>query len=641
VRALLIRRLILFSICGTIMGFAADVPSERPQTATVRENGRSPYYWQAKSVDGTSQLLTLFCRSCRAGQTDGDVPLVAVLRDTLGDSNPENDRVTYIWLLSYARLNVGQRLLSAVPFFYWRVGDGSRSGQDTAPLMDLTAPVHPVLSELSRDLVQWTTLDPLTLPVRASSRAYRTNSLDYERLHLEEAIGYLRQAPVSGSESELTETERDTVIARLELRTRLLGGLVSERRAAQFGAEAGFEQERIRSKNWELLRQCAERTGLLFEPLNIAGTSGQYAVLWFRVEGAAPRTGVSLGPVWKLLNIKSPWDDPRLRPWRGATYSRSIDASGSLVPPETPGAQQIELVPLAVYGLSYPKVPLLLVDFRDKLHVRRHEMTQRAINEITSGVIGISHFTNWYYYVGADLYDFVVSRHGAAMDKAERLDSYSQFRAELALDHSLDADLRSDIQRRVASYAVNPLEAAPDREMQVALARYARLQAEAEDGGRLKERIDKQRRAEIAEFGESKKAHVTEALLHDAAFGLYTHRARNDDTNLATLERDRRIQYQLNFLDSLVQAGTQPEIAYDSSRIRASVEELSGLLPAVTATSVRAHAAATLEQLQKISKDAGLQDDCSFVLAALKRNASPVRAVTAPGVVASALAAAK
>jgi hypothetical protein len=637
----LIHKLILLSISGAMIGLAADAPSVRLQTAIVGENSRSTYYWQAKSVDGTAQLLTLFCRSCRAGQTDQDVPLIAVLRDTVGDSNPENDRVTYVWLLSYARLNVGQRLLSAVPFFYWRVGDGSRSGQDTAPLMDLTAPVHPVLSELSRDLVQWTTLDPLTLPVRASSRAYRTNSLDYERLHLEEAIGYLRQAPVSESESELTEMERDTVIARLELRTRLLGGLVSERRAAQFGAEAGFEQERIRSRNWELLRECAERTGLLFEPLNLAGTTDQYAVLWLRVGGPAPVTGVSLDPVWKLLNIKNPWNDPRLQPWRGETYTRTIDGSGSLAPSETPGAQQIKLVPLAVYGLSYPKVPLLLVDFRDKLHVRRHEMTQRAINEITSGVIGISHFTNWYYYVAADLYDFVVSRHGAAMDKAARLDSYSQFRAELALDHSLDADLRSDIQRRMDSSAVNPLEAAPDREMQVALTRYERLQAEAENGGTLEARISKQRRAEIAEFGESKQAQLTQALLHDATFGLYTHRARNDDTNLATLERDRRIQYQLNFLDSLVRAGTQPEVAYDSSRIRACVKELSGLLPEVSATAVRAHAAATLEQLQKISKDAGLQDDCSFVLAALKRNSGPVRAATAPGFVASSVAAAK
>src|SRR5579875_702331 len=630
---LMILKLIALLTAGLTACLAADVPAARLKTATVAENSRSTYFWQATSVDGTAQLLTLFCRSCRIGTADRDVPLVAVLRDTLGDRSPADDRVTYVWLLSYARLNLGQRVLSAVPFFYWRVGAGSRSGQDTAPLMDLTAPQHPVLSEVSRDLLQWTTLDPLTTAVRATSRAYRTNSLDQERLHLEEAIEYLRQAPVSNEELELTAAERNTVIARLELRTRLLGGLVSERRAAQFGAEAGFEQERIRSRNWELLRQCAERTGLLFEPLDVAGTSDQYAVLWYRAEAPLPRAGVSLDPVWKLLNIKNPRDDERLRHWRGQTYTRTLDESGSLVAEGTPGAQPVQLIPLAVYGLNYPKLPLLLVDFRDKLHVRRHEMTQRAINELTSGIIGISHFTNWYYYVAADFYDFVVSRHGAAMDKAARLDTYSQFRVELALDHSLDADLRSDIQRRVDSLAVNPLEASPNREMQVAVERYARLQAEAGDGV-LAARIDKQRRAELAAFGQSGKGRVTDTVLHDGTFGLYTHRVKADDGNLAALERDRRIQYQLRFLDSLVQAGTQPEVAYESAKIKASVNELSRLMPAVSASAVRAHAAATLERLEKISKDAELQSDCSFAVAVLKRNSEPVRAAGASGVVA-------
>jgi hypothetical protein len=634
-----IGRLIGLLVTAVMACLAADVPAERLQTAIVRENGQSRYYWQTTSVEGTALLLTLFCRSCRAGQENENVPLVAVLRDTLGNSNPENNRLTYVWLLSYTQLNAGQRLLSAVPFFYWRVGDGSRSAGNTAPLMDLTAPQHPVLSEVSRDLLQWTTLDPLTMPVRASSRAYRTNSLDNERLHLEEAIEYLRQAPVSENLSDnpsmLSKTELDTVIARLELRKRLLGGLVSERRAAQFGAEAGFEQERIRSKNWELLRQCAERTGLLFEPLELAGTPDQYAVLWFPMDAAKPpNAGVPLDAVWKLLNIKDPWKDERLGQWRGHTYTRVLDENGSLVAAGSPEARPVRLAPLAVYSLDYPKVPLLLVDFRDKLHVRRHEMTQRAINEITSGVIGISHFTNWYYYVGADLYDFVVSRHGAAMDQTARIDSYAQFRVGLALDNSLDRDLRSDIERRVESLAVNPMEASPEREMQVATTRYARLQAEAGDGGRIAVRVDKERRAELAEFGESKTTRFMHGLLHDATFGMYAHRATIVDENLTELERDRHIQYQLNFLNSLVLAGTQPEVAYDSSRIRASIDELSSLLPAVSAPAVRAQAAATIGQIEKLSKDVEVENDCSVALVALRRNAGPARAASAPGVVA-------
>jgi hypothetical protein len=621
----LIRNLVL-SLCGAVLGIAGDVTPVRPQTTTAGEINRSNYYWQSTSVDGTAQLLTLFCQSCRVGDSHEDVPVVAVLRDTLGDNDPETDRLSYVWLLSYTRPNLPRRALSAVPFFYWRVGDGSRSAPDIAPLLDLSAPEHPMLSEIRRDIVQWTAFDPLMMPVRASTRAYRTNSVDQERLHLQEAISYLRQAPVADDQTALTRPELDTVIARLELRKSLLGGLVREQDAARFGAESGFEQERIRSRNWEILRVCAERTGLIFDPLSLAGVSGHYAILWFPVHGAPPPPGVSLKPVWKLLNIKNPWTDERLQHWQGAAYSRNFDPN-----PE-------QLVPLGVYGLNYPKFPLLLIDFRDKLHTRRHEMTQRTINEITSGVIGISHFTNWYYYVAADLYDFVVSRHGNAMDRDARLDCYSQFRVELALDHSLQADLRSDMQQRLQSLDMNPLAAVPYRDLQVATARYQRLQAAAEGDGALSALLAKERRAELAAFGESGHKRAAETLLHAASFGLYSHLARREDTNLAAIDRDRRVAYQLNFLDTLNRAGTQPEVAYDTTRIRSAINELARLMPQVQTAQIRTRAAAAIERLQTLSRDEDVQQDCSLALATLHRDTGNARAASATGIVASSAA---
>ena len=150
-----------------------------------------------------------------------------VLRDTLGDQSNENDRVTYIWLLTYAHPRLEQRLLSAVPFFYWRIGRGSGpvSAHDTKPLMELTAPERPMMAQIGRDLVQRAAFDfrPAS-PVRASTQAYHSNSVDDERLHLEEAISYPRQAPVSNDTTALTQAQLDTVVARLELRKTLLGG---------------------------------------------------------------------------------------------------------------------------------------------------------------------------------------------------------------------------------------------------------------------------------------------------------------------------------------------------------------------------------------------------------------------------------
>src|SRR5262249_3179259 len=155
-----------------------------------------------------------------------------------------------------------------------------------------------------RDIFQWAMLDPSTTPIRATSRAYRTNETDHERLHLEEAISYLRESPSGDNSAALTGKQVNTLIARLELRKTLLGGFVSERAATLVGEEEKIKYERTRSRNWELLREYADKTGLYFEPLKLAGTSGEYAMLWFPLDERAEPEGTHLGPIWKLLNIK-------------------------------------------------------------------------------------------------------------------------------------------------------------------------------------------------------------------------------------------------------------------------------------------------------------------------------------------------
>jgi hypothetical protein len=121
------------------------------------DNQPSPYFWKSAAVGASAQLLTLFCRACGASAgTEQDAPLLAALRDTLGDQATENDRVTYVWLLTYAHPRVRQRIFSAIPFFYWRVskGSGSVSKHDTAPFMDLSAPENPMMLQVSRNLLQ-------------------------------------------------------------------------------------------------------------------------------------------------------------------------------------------------------------------------------------------------------------------------------------------------------------------------------------------------------------------------------------------------------------------------------------------------------------------------------------------------------
>jgi hypothetical protein len=150
---------------------------------------------------------------------------------------------------------------------------------------------------------------------------------------------------------------------------------------------------------------------------------------------------------------------------------------------------------------------------------------------------------------------------------------------ELALDHGIDPALKKEMESRIRSLAINPLGAVPQREIQDAMTRYKLLAAEAGEDGRLMARVEQERRFELSSFGESEKTKVGKAMLHVATLGLYKEQAKED--NISVVDSNRRVAYQLSFLDSVVRAGTPPEIAYDSQRIKSSVNELSKFMLAI------------------------------------------------------------
>ena len=622
-------RLSVFLLFLTTFAAASDIPgqfSERRLTTSADykpEQLRSSYFWTSSPAGSDAQLLTLFCRSCFGWDNhQSEVPLVSVLRDTLGDSSSKNDRVSYAWLLTAPQPGIGRKLLAAVPFFYWRLGKGSKkvTSGSLRPQVDLTAPQNSMLAGLSRKIVQWSALDPLAMWARAPSRSYQSNSSDDERFHLEETISYLRHAPTSDEPDSLSEQQVMTVIARLELRKQMLGGLVDDKHAARFAEESSFEEERVRSHNWELLRQCAEKTGLYFEPFELSGEKEQYAILWYPEGIAAPGQGTALKSVWKLLKISDPYADQRLQSWEGLSFKRRLDESGRLLPEGSLTGQEIRMIPLGFYSLTYPNVPLLLVDFRDKLHVRRHEMLQRAITELTSGIIGISHLTNWYYYAGAIAYNFVSSRHGSAVSQAKRLDSYAQFQANLSLDRKIDRKLYAELSRRANSLRVSPLDSAAENSIHLAKSRYALLLSQTEKGSALLSRLNNDRRAEAATFGQSVKSSVAHNLLHMGTLGLYTQRAGAEQFNLAQLDKQRRFQYSLELLDRAIRNGTTPETAYDAASMRQAVSALTQLAGSVGSRGLREHALHTVNQVAALTRDPGLEANCRSAKLALNVN---------------------
>ena len=467
---------------------------------------------------------------------------------------------------------------------------------------------------MGHSLLQWTAFDPFTTFVRAPTRSYRANQADRERFQLEQAIGYLDKAPAATAGLGLSTAELGTVIARLELRKTLLGGLLRPNRTAYLGEQVAFEEQRVRIRNLESLRQFAEKTGTFFEPLQLAGTSDDYGVLWFPTGCPRPVTGTATGPIWKVLNIRDPWSDARLRQPSALSVQRRLDTSGSLLPaaqpaPENGRTVSITLTPLAVYSLNYPRQPLLLIDFRDRQNVRRHEILQRTINELTAGILGISHFGNWYYYAGAMLYNSVWSRRGNAASQSDRLDAYVRFHNSLVLDRQLEPQFRQELLARANSLFVNPLNASPERSAANASRNYTRLQTAALTG-HLLPRLDKERRAELAAFQETAGRNFFDSALHVFTLGAYTHTVEQNPRNRADLERDRRVSSELDYLDRITRNGTPPEVSFDIEQIERSVHQLQSQIGDVHSTVLRRAAISTLNKLAGLTRNPVIEGEC-------------------------------
>lgn len=610
------------------VGFSADVQPAVP--LPLPQKSLPAYLWSQIDVGNGAEILTLMQKPDARSQ-DNAVPLISVLRDSVTADDPATSRIRYVWLLTYTPPTLTQRILSAIPFFYWAIKPrvDEKSTKPPKPLADVSEPTHRVFRTIGRTILQWTALDPMTTPVRASSRAFRTNGLDHERLHVEEAISYLRRAPVANDGSALSQSELDDVVARLMLTKNLLGGLVSDGRLARVAASRDAQRAETVGRNWELLRTSAERGGLLFEPLSLTEEAEDYGVIWFPLGATFSRPGVSLATTWKLLHISNPWNDKKLENWQGYRQTRWLDASGRLLSQPAQGSREIQVAPLAVYSLTYPRTPLLMIDFRSASKTRRREITQRASDEIVSGVLGLSHFGNWYYYAGNALYQFVKGRQGSAVNQAARLDAYSEFRVSLSLNTSMNPDFRKELQKRIQAVALNPLDAPAGREIASARRHFENLQRGAESGERLSVRIDRDRRKELAAFGESGKEQLSWSALHVITFGLYTRRAPKREDNREMLSRNREIETLMRYMKLVSESGKRPEVVFPASDVQNAVRELSNLIGPAVPASVRREAVHLIGTVRGATEDAGIRSDCMLALASLEMPAIPPKIVPA------------
>jgi hypothetical protein len=534
-------------------------------------------------VAGGAELLTVLGRSDAglSGDTTADdsVPLVSVLRDTLGDDLADNDRLRYVWVHGYATPSAKQRVASAIPFLNRRAGNKAVSEDVAAapPVIDLGSPARDVWKHVMWVAAQSMLFDPYGAIVKTSVRTFRRNGNDYRKAHIIRALAVLSLYEAeTGADPVLSPVEMRDIQARLVLAQKTFGGIVNDAYLQRAYERDAAQTLDVRGHNWELLRQRVEAAGLYFEPLSLPDGGATHALVWVArrdVDEASVGRQSERRFDKRFLNIATPWGDTRLRTWTGYSETRYFDGDGRQVASGTTGAEPVEMIPLAIYGLDHPKIPVVLVDFRDHGNPKRREVSRRVLHDITRNVLSLSPYGDIQYFLGRTVYDFVTGRRGMDINQPSRLRSYSLLKLLLSLDASLDPALAAQTDRLLERVSMNPLQ--NDREVEDDLARAsysALLDAAREPSGGLARALARDRRAEFARLEHGRTARILLRTATVVTAGIYRHREDDpQEAQLARLDLARRHAHHRRFLAEVVASTPVIEVAWDIELIRRSL----------------------------------------------------------------------
>jgi hypothetical protein len=613
------------AIPATKLDTTAKVP-EGTATTTDAEPALSPasqLRLERRTLSAGAELLTIFGRLDGIevnGEPAPEVPLVSVVRDTLGDDNPENDRLRYVWMLTYTKPTMLKRLASAVPFLYQQVGNQRRASGPPTPILDLAGAKREMWNKFFWYGLQHAFFDTYGIPLRASSRSYRQNMQDYRNAHLTQALSVLgtyknlqqrerseneflaRNSASAGSDTLNLTNSRGlidmkpgfTIGEMLELRARLLlsqkffGGLYGPdkfRNTVEKFATKSFD---ISGHNWELLRQQVEADGLYFEPLTMPDGSATHAIVWISKSDLTQNGNRRFSG--RFLNFKNPWTDQRLRKWTGYSETRFFDSQNRRVTADSAGGRRVEMIPLAVYGLHHPQVPALLIDFRSSLNPKKREMSRRLFNDVTRNVLSLSSFGNLPYYAGRRVYGFLTGRRGMDVNQPSRMRSYSELKLLLSFNSSINPTLREELESRLENVSLNPLSNDADAEIELAQQQYEALIAFASRADGLPAKIERDRRAEMVPLVHGSFARFMFGLGNVLTFGRYVHREEATPELDRHMEMERRIDHHVQFLRQVADSSPQIEVVWELADVRASLRFLADQETPVKSSAGRAAA---------------------------------------------------
>jgi len=594
---------------------AGPSTENRPEETSLEPATTTPAQTQFRierlPVTGGAELLTIFGRldgMPTGGRPAPEVPLVSVLRDTLSDDDPENDRLRYVWMLTYTQPTMMKRIASAIPFLYQHVGNKTQASKGPpVPILNLSNTSRQTWSHFFWMGLQNVFLDSYGIPLKAASRSYRRNAADYRAAHVTQALTILgnyenlrqrsrdagellafRQSSdtprgdggVSDTETPLlpepspafTPGEMLELRARLILSGKTFGGLFGPEKFSETVEKRSMGAVDTIGHNWEMLRQRSEAEGLYFQPLTMPDGRATHGILWISKSDLATQTGRSFSK--RFLNIANPWNDARLRNWNGYTQTRYFDSENRPAAADGPGIHSREMIPLALYGLDHPMIPALLIDFRDGLNPKKREMSQRLFSDLTRNIFSLSSFGNIPYFLGRTTYNFVTGRRGMDLNQPTRLNSYTELKLLLSFNGSLDPILEREIERRAELVSINPLSNDSQSEIRLARQQYDALVDFARRPDGLPAKVARDRREEMVPLEHGSVARFFINLGNVLSFGRYVHRENVTPELSERMELARRLERHTNFLNEVAKSSPQVEVAWDISTVKRSLQFL-------------------------------------------------------------------
>src|SRR5262245_37883451 len=246
-----------FPLC--ILFMALSSTSVYPQSPAQQANLQIE---RIDSGNGT-ELLTLF--SLRTGSPQ---PVISVLRDTLGDEDPANDRIRFIWALNYSSPSLTQRLKASLPFFYRKSAKVPKPGKTPKPIVDYSAKGRRTVARVMGALLA-REVSGSGFVTRSTSMSYRSNAEEYRKTRISQSLEAIRVSDSGSGFPDLSDEDLDRIKGKLILTQNLFGDLTSESYLSLAKEWNDRHISSTRAANWELLRQKAEENGLYFQPLHL------------------------------------------------------------------------------------------------------------------------------------------------------------------------------------------------------------------------------------------------------------------------------------------------------------------------------------------------------------------------------------